>query len=73
MVGGKDVVRLLNSSAFHDSNLVCSGELSYLGGYWSKTIGSAVSSLHAHSYNSCANIPFLFLLFQKIILAQIEC
>lgn len=41
MVGGKDVVRVLNSSAFHDIHLVCSGDLAYLGGSWSKTIGSA--------------------------------
>ncbi|KAI3887719.1 hypothetical protein MKW92_043324 [Papaver armeniacum] len=41
MVGGKDVVRVLNSSAFHDTQLVCSGNLSYLGGSWSKTIGCA--------------------------------
>ncbi|PSR94877.1 ABC transporter I family member 21 like [Actinidia chinensis var. chinensis] len=41
MVGGRDVVRVLNSSAFHDTNLVCNGDLSYLGGSWSKTIGSA--------------------------------
>ncbi|XP_078427845.1 P-loop containing nucleoside triphosphate hydrolases superfamily protein [Wolffia australiana] len=41
MVGGRDVVRVLNGSAFHDTHLVCSGELAYLGGSWSKTIGSA--------------------------------
>lgn len=43
MVGGKDVVRVLNRPAFHDTNLVCSGDLAYLGGSWSKTVGSAVS------------------------------
>ena len=43
MVGGRDVVKVLNSSAFHDTHLVCSGDLSYLGGSWSKTVGSAVS------------------------------
>lgn len=43
MVGGKDVVQVLNRSAFHDTNLVCSGDLAYLGGSWSKTVGSAVS------------------------------
>lgn len=43
MVGGRDVVRVLNSSAFHDTELVCNGDLAYLGGSWSKTIGSAVS------------------------------
>lgn len=43
MVGGKDVVRVLNSSAFHDTKLVCSGDLTYLGESWSKTVGSAVS------------------------------
>ncbi|KAE9463820.1 hypothetical protein C3L33_04257, partial [Rhododendron williamsianum] len=41
MVGGRDIVRVLNGSAFHDTHLVCSGDLSYLGGSWSKTIGSA--------------------------------
>ena len=45
MVGGRDVVQVLNCSAFHDTHLVCSGDLSYLGGSWSKNIGSAVSSL----------------------------
>ena len=43
MVGGRDVVRVLNCSAFHDTQLVCSGDLAYLGGSWSKTIESAVS------------------------------
>ncbi|KAF5738959.1 ABC transporter family protein [Tripterygium wilfordii] len=41
MVGGRDVVRVLNHSAFHDTQLVCGGDLAYLGGSWSKTIGSA--------------------------------
>ncbi|KAH7691541.1 Iron-chelate-transporting ATPase protein [Dioscorea alata] len=41
MVGGRDVVRVLGCSAFHDTQLVCGGELAYLGGSWSKTIGSA--------------------------------
>ncbi|URE15356.1 ABC transporter [Musa troglodytarum] len=41
MVGGRDVVRVLNASAFHDTRLVCSGDLAYLGGSWSKTVGSA--------------------------------
>ncbi|XP_068665079.1 ABC transporter I family member 19-like [Aristolochia californica] len=41
MVGGKEVVRVLNSSAFHDTSLVCSGDLAYLGGSWSKSVGSA--------------------------------
>ncbi|XP_010262357.1 PREDICTED: ABC transporter I family member 19 [Nelumbo nucifera] len=41
MVGGRDVVRVLNCSAFHDTHLVCSGDLAYLGGSWSKNIGSA--------------------------------
>lgn len=45
MVGGRDVVRVLNGSAFHDTQLVCSGDLAYLGGSWSKTVGSAVSFL----------------------------
>ncbi|XP_020425994.1 ABC transporter I family member 19 isoform X2 [Prunus persica] len=41
MVGGRDVVRVLNCSAFHDTHLVCSGDLAYLGGSWSKSVGSA--------------------------------
>ncbi|CAN6462123.1 unnamed protein product [Victoria cruziana] len=41
MVGGRDVVRVLNSSAFHDTQLVCSGDLAYLGGFWSKNAGCA--------------------------------
>ncbi|KAH7577689.1 hypothetical protein JRO89_XS01G0285400 [Xanthoceras sorbifolium] len=41
MVGGRDVVQVLSGSAFHDTQLVCSGDLAYLGGSWSKTIGSA--------------------------------
>lgn len=41
MVGGRDVVRVLNRSSFHDTQLVCGGELAYLGGSWSKTVGSA--------------------------------
>ncbi|KAL5709236.1 ABC transporter I member 19 [Ranunculus cassubicifolius] len=41
MVGGRDVVRVLDCSAFHDTQLVCSGDLAYLGGSWSKTVGSA--------------------------------
>ncbi|CAH9073762.1 unnamed protein product [Cuscuta europaea] len=41
MVGGRDVVRVLNSSAFHDTRLVCSGDLAYLGESWSKNVGSA--------------------------------
>jgi CCR4-NOT complex subunit CAF16 len=43
MVGGRDVVRVLNGSAFHDTQFVCSGDLSYLGGSWSRTVGSIVS------------------------------
>uniref|UniRef100_A0A2P2PKI1 Uncharacterized protein MANES_12G033800 n=1 Tax=Rhizophora mucronata TaxID=61149 RepID=A0A2P2PKI1_RHIMU len=41
MVGGREVVRVLNRSAFHDTQLVCGGDLAYLGGSWSKTVGSA--------------------------------
>ncbi|XP_043692226.1 ABC transporter I family member 19 [Telopea speciosissima] len=41
MVGGRDVVRVLNCSAFHDTQLVCNGDLAYLGGSWSKSVGSA--------------------------------
>ncbi|XP_075524347.1 ABC transporter I family member 19-like [Primulina tabacum] len=39
MVGGTDVVRVLGCSAFHDTNLVCSGDLAYLGESWNKTVG----------------------------------
>ena len=42
MVGGKNVVRVLGRSAFHDTALTCSGELAYLGGSWSRTVGCAV-------------------------------
>ncbi|KAJ6931356.1 ABC transporter I family member 19-like isoform X2 [Populus alba x Populus x berolinensis] len=45
MAGGRDVVRVINGSAFHDTQLVCRGDLAYLGGSWSKTVGSAVSSV----------------------------
>lgn len=45
MVGGKNVVQVLSRSAFHDTQLVCSGDLSYLGGSWSKNAGSAVRKL----------------------------
>ncbi|KAK2648784.1 hypothetical protein Ddye_016273 [Dipteronia dyeriana] len=41
MVGGRDVVQVLSGSAFHDTQLVCCGDLAYLGGSWSKTVGSA--------------------------------
>ncbi|CAI9776673.1 unnamed protein product [Fraxinus pennsylvanica] len=41
MVGGRDVVKVLNFSAFHDTNLVCNGDLAYLGESWSKAVGSA--------------------------------
>ncbi|KAL6505231.1 hypothetical protein OROGR_025048 [Orobanche gracilis] len=41
MVGGKDAVRVLNSSAFQDTSLVRSGDLAYLGESWRKTLGSA--------------------------------
>ncbi|XP_031377319.1 ABC transporter I family member 19 [Punica granatum] len=41
MVGGQDVVQVLGRSVFHDTQLVCSGDLAYLGGSWSKTVGSA--------------------------------
>ncbi|KAK4803359.1 hypothetical protein SAY86_001562 [Trapa natans] len=41
MVGGQEVVRVLGRSVFHDTQLVCSGDLAYLGGSWSKTVGSA--------------------------------
>jgi len=56
MVGGKNVVQVLDRSAFHDTELVCSGDLSYLGGSWSKTAGSAVSTeisklIHCKSFD----------------------
>ncbi|GJP36498.1 hypothetical protein CLOM_g3060 [Closterium sp. NIES-68] len=41
MVGGKDVVRVLGRSAFHDTSLSCDGSLAYLGGSWSKSVGCA--------------------------------
>ncbi|KAG0631029.1 hypothetical protein M758_1G222100 [Ceratodon purpureus] len=41
MVGGKNVVRVLGRSAFHDTALTCSGQLAYLGGSWSRTVGCA--------------------------------
>ncbi|GAA0186535.1 ATP-binding cassette [Lithospermum erythrorhizon] len=41
MVGGRDVVRVLDFSAFHDTHLVCGGDLAYLGESWSKSAGSA--------------------------------
>eukprot|EP00897_Mesotaenium_endlicherianum_P011019 jgi/Mesen1/9946/ME000071S09370 len=41
MVGGKDVVRVLGRSAFHDTALTCDGSLGYLGGSWSRSVGSA--------------------------------
>ncbi|MCO5593422.1 hypothetical protein L7F22_047436 [Adiantum nelumboides] len=41
MVGGTNVVRVLGSSAFHDTSLICNGQLAYLGGSWSKTVGCA--------------------------------
>ncbi|XP_057798125.1 ABC transporter I family member 19 [Salvia miltiorrhiza] len=41
MVGDRDVVRVLNCSAFHDTSLVCNGDLAYLGESWSKTVSSA--------------------------------
>lgn len=44
MVGGRDVVKVLNFSAFHDTHLVCDGDLAYLGESWSKNVGSAVST-----------------------------
>lgn len=50
MVGGRDVVRVLNGSAFHDTQLVCSGDLAYLGGSWSKNVGSAVSFVFLSSF-----------------------
>lgn len=43
MVGGQEVVRVLGRSVFHDTQLVCSGDLAYLGGSWTKNVGSAVS------------------------------
>ncbi|CAI7812305.1 unnamed protein product [Closterium sp. NIES-53] len=43
MVGGKDVVKVLGRSAFHDTALSCDGSLAYLGGSWSKSVGCATS------------------------------
>lgn len=61
MVGGKNVVRVLNCSAFHDTQLVCSGDLAYLGGSWSKTAGSVVSHLFTFSFIHL--FTFSFILF----------
>ncbi|GAQ85986.1 CCR4-NOT complex subunit CAF16 [Klebsormidium nitens] len=41
MVGGEDVVRILGRPAFHDLQLVCGGDLAYLGGSWTRSAGSA--------------------------------
>lgn len=60
MVGGRDVVRVLNGSAFHDTRLVCSGDLAYLGGSWSKNVGSAVSFFFSHLIYTL----FLYMVFQ---------
>lgn len=60
MVGGRDVVQVLNGSAFHDTQLVCSGDLAYLGGSWSKTVSSAVST--CTSCLSC-ELPYCFYVF----------
>lgn len=40
LVGGKNVVKVLGLSAFHDTSLVCNGKLAYLGESWSKSVGS---------------------------------
>ncbi|CAI0434486.1 unnamed protein product [Linum tenue] len=62
MVGGKDVVRVLNSSAFHDTQLVCSGDLAYLGGSWSKNAtGTGICILRS-----------LFISSQLFILVSVE-
>lgn len=79
MVGGRDVVRVLNLSAFHDTDLVCSGDLAYLGDSWSKNVGSAVSSLNRDLLLAVyALFPvllvllcFLFFLF-RIILEHVK-
>ncbi|EPS72758.1 hypothetical protein M569_01999, partial [Genlisea aurea] len=34
-------IQVLNRSAFHDTDLVCSGDLTYLGESWSKSVGFA--------------------------------
>lgn len=44
MAGGEDVVRILGRPAFHDLQLVCDGDLAYLGGSWTRSAGSAVSA-----------------------------
>ncbi|KAK9868754.1 hypothetical protein WJX84_007469 [Apatococcus fuscideae] len=38
---GKDVVRIIGRSAFHDIKLTSTGELAYLGPQWRRTIASA--------------------------------
>ena len=37
----EDKVRVLGRPPFHDFNLSCSGELSYLGSQWRRNVGSA--------------------------------
>ncbi|XP_038716941.1 ABC transporter I family member 19-like isoform X2 [Tripterygium wilfordii] len=73
MVGGRDVVRVLNHSAFHDTQLVCGGDLAYLGGSWSKTIGSAwrmhkVSDGQRRRVQICMGLlyPFQVLLLDEV-------
>lgn len=61
MVGGRDVVQVLNRPAFHDTQLVCSGDLAYLGGSWSKTVGCAVSSLTPYLILNSLQFPFYFI------------
>lgn len=67
MVGGRDVVQVLNSSAFHDTRLVCSGDLAYLGGSWSKNVSSAVSSplfsLSPSLQHTHPHLKFIFISF----------
>ncbi|EFJ30247.1 ATP-binding cassette transporter, subfamily I, member 1, SmABCI1 [Selaginella moellendorffii] len=46
IIGGKhfvhpDMVRVLGKSAFHDTSITCSGDLSYLGGEWRRDVAFA--------------------------------
>lgn len=66
MVGGKNVVQVLSRSAFHDTQLVCSGDLSYLGGSWSKTVGSAVSSPYS---SFCFHFSCFFVRYFRYLIA----
>nr|DAD45651.1 TPA_asm: hypothetical protein HUJ06_003881 [Nelumbo nucifera] len=66
MVGGRDVVRVLNCSTFHDTHLVCNGDL---GGSWSKNIGllSVFIFLHHYEHSQGLNLNFFYILSRQHI------